>query len=70
MHVLWFNLATDLDDPILAFTNSWIREVAKKVDSVHVITMRLGRVELPENVRIYSVGKEKEFALLTIFPTN
>jgi len=61
MHVLWFNLATDLDDPILAFTNSWIREVAKKVDSVHVITMRLGRVELPENVRIYSVGKEKEF---------
>ena len=62
MRLLWFNLATDLDDPILAFTNSWIRAMAKKVDSIHVITMRLGRTELPENVRIYSVGKEKQFS--------
>ena len=62
MHVLWFNLATDLDDPILGFTSSWIGEVATIVDSIHVITMRLGRVELPENVRIYSVGKEKGFS--------
>jgi len=62
MHLLWFNLATDLDDPILAFTSSWIRAVAKKVDSIHVITMRLGRTELPENVRIYSVGKERQFS--------
>ena len=62
MRVLWFNLATDLDDPILAFTTSWIREVATTVDSIHVITMRLGRTELPENVRIYSVGKEKRFS--------
>jgi len=61
MRLLWFNLATDLDDPILGFTSSWIREVATRVDSIHVITMRLGRVELPENVRIYSVGKEKGF---------
>lgn len=62
MHLLWFNLATDLDDPILGFTSSWIKEVATTVDSVHVITMRLGRTELPGNVRIYSVGKEKEFS--------
>ena len=62
MRLLWFNLATDLDDPILAFTNSWIRAIANKVDSIHVITMRLGRTELPENVRIYSVGKEKQFS--------
>ena len=62
MRVLWFNLATDLDDPILAFTSSWIREVANKVDSIHVITMRLGRAEFPKNVRIYSVGKEKQFS--------
>ncbi len=61
MRLLWFNLATDLDDPILAFTNSWIRAMAKKVDFIHVITMRLGRTELPENVQIYSVGKEKQF---------
>jgi len=62
MRLLWFNLATDLDDPILAFTSSWIRAIANKVESIHVITMRLGRTELPENVRIYSVGKEKQFS--------
>jgi len=62
MRVLWFNLATDIDDPILGFTSSWVREVARTVDSIYVITMRLGRTELPENVRIYSVGKEKKFS--------
>ena len=62
MRLLWFNLATDLDDSILAFTSSWIRQVAARVDSIHVITMRLGRTELPENVRIWSVGKEKGFS--------
>ncbi len=62
MHLLWFNLATDLDDPILAFTSSWIRAVAKRVDSIHVVTMRCGRVKPPKNVRIYSVGKEKGFS--------
>ncbi len=62
MRLLWLNLATDLDDPVLGFTTSWIREIAKFVDSIQVITMRLGRAELPENVQIYSVGKEKSFS--------
>lgn len=58
MHLLWFNLATDLDDAALGFTTSWIRAVAEKVDRISVITMRAGRVELPDNVTLYSVGKE------------
>jgi len=62
MRLLWFNLATDLDDPVLGFTSSWIREVATLVDSIDVITMCLGRVKPAENVRIYSVGKEKGFS--------
>jgi glycosyltransferase involved in cell wall biosynthesis len=59
MRLLWFNLATDLDDPILGFTSAWIREVAQRVDAVRVITMRAGRLNLPANVQVYSVGKEK-----------
>ncbi len=62
MRLLWFNLATDVDDPILGFTTSWIRAVAKRVEVIHVITMRAGRVEVPENVRVYSVGKEKGYS--------
>jgi hypothetical protein len=59
MRVLYFSLAVDADDPILGFTGRWIRELAGRVEFVHVITMSAGRVEVPGNVRIYSVGKER-----------
>ncbi len=58
MRLLIFNLATDIDDPILGFTTHWIRALAQRIDSVQVITMRAGRLQLPSNVRVDSVGKE------------
>jgi glycosyltransferase involved in cell wall biosynthesis len=61
MRLLLFNLATDLDDPILGFTTCWIRALAKRMEFIHVITMRTGRVDLPGNVRVYSVGKERNY---------
>lgn len=62
MHILLFNLVTDVDDPVLGFTTGWICALAKRADFVHVITMRSGRVEVPKNVRVYSVGKEKGYS--------
>lgn len=62
MRLLLFNLATDADDPILGFTTRWICALAEQVEFVHVITMRAGRLELPGNVRVYSVGKEKGYS--------
>jgi len=62
MTLLLFNLATDVDDPILGFTTSWIQALAKHCDTIHVITMRQGRLELPDNVKVYSVGKEKGYS--------
>jgi glycosyltransferase involved in cell wall biosynthesis len=62
VRVLLFNLATDADDPILGFTTHWIRALSKQVEFIHVVTMRAGRVELPANVRVYSVGKEKGYS--------
>lgn len=62
MNLLWFNLATDVDDPILGFATRWIQKMAERVDFVYVITMRVGRYEFPENVRVYSVGKEKGYS--------
>lgn len=61
MRLLLFNLATDADDPILGFTHGWIRALAARVESVTVITMRAGRIDLPENVRVWSLGKEKGY---------
>jgi hypothetical protein len=62
MRLLLFNLATDADDPILGFTTRWIQALAKQVEFTHVITMRAGKIEVPENVRVYSVGKEKGYS--------
>jgi len=62
MRLLLFNLATDADDPILGFTTRWISALAKQVEFIQVITMRTGRVEVPENVQVYSVGKEKGYS--------
>ena len=62
MRLLLFNLATDANDPVLGFTTRWISALAAQVESVHVVTMRMGKVEVPENVRVYSVGKEKGYS--------
>jgi glycosyltransferase involved in cell wall biosynthesis len=59
LRLLLFNLATDEDDPVLGFTSAWIRVLAARCASVDVITMRAGRFDLPANVRVRSVGKEK-----------
>ena len=61
MRLLIFNLATDVDDPILGFTSRWIGALARRVEQVQVITMRAGRLDLPDNVRVDSVGKEKGY---------
>lgn len=57
--LLLFNLATDDQDPLLAFTVDWIRALANRVPHVDVVTMRSGTADLPGNVRVYSVGKER-----------
>jgi glycosyltransferase involved in cell wall biosynthesis len=62
MRLLLFNLATDLNDPVLGFTTRWIRALAAHVESVDVVTMRMGHIDVPQNVRVYSVGKEKGYS--------
>src|SRR5262245_19671194 len=60
--LLLFNLATDVEDPILGFTTQWIRALAEKVHFIHVLTMRSGRLDVPSNVQVHSVGKEKGYS--------
>ena len=62
MRLLVFNLATDADDPILGFATGWLAALANRVELIRVITMRTGRVAVPKNVVVYSVGKEKGYS--------
>ena len=62
MRLLLFNLVTDADDPILGFTTRWITALARRVESVDVVTMIAGRIDVPENVTVHSVGKERGYS--------
>jgi glycosyltransferase involved in cell wall biosynthesis len=61
-NLLLFNLATDADDPVLAFATEWLNRIARLYDHVDVITMRAGRLAVADNVRVYSVGKERGYS--------
>lgn len=49
----------DDDDDLLGFFAGWIREFARHFDKVFVIALGKGRYELPSNVEVYSLGKER-----------
>lgn len=53
-----FNLMTDVHDPVLGFTTAWICELASYYQAIDVITMYQGELELPDNVRVFSAGRE------------
>ncbi len=62
MRLLVFNLAMDTDDPILAFTSDWVNALARRFETVEVVTMRAGRLAVDDNVRVHSLGKEKGYS--------
>jgi glycosyltransferase involved in cell wall biosynthesis len=58
MRLLICTQAVDLDDPVLAFFHRWLEEFARNAKEVHVICLKEGRHELPQNVKVHSLGKE------------
>jgi glycosyltransferase involved in cell wall biosynthesis len=63
-NLLIFNLATDVDDRNLSFTTAWIASLAKRVEHIYVISMRVGTIDLPANVKVFSVGHERGYGKL------
>jgi glycosyltransferase involved in cell wall biosynthesis len=51
-----FNLATDLDNPLLAFTHDWIKACLNEVSYIEVISTHVGRVDLPSQIRVREIG--------------
>lgn len=49
----------DKDDPVLGFFHTWIIEFSKHCDSIVVICLYKGQYNLPSNVQVLSLGKEK-----------
>ena len=58
MRLLICTQAIDKNDPILGFFHRWVIEFAKHFEHISVICLREGTHTLPENVSVYSLGKE------------
>ncbi len=59
MRLLVFTQKIDKTDSVLGFFHTWVSEMSKKFDSVIVICLGQGETDLPKNVTVYSLGKEK-----------
>jgi glycosyltransferase involved in cell wall biosynthesis len=53
---------TDADAPVQGFATDWINALARHSTYIDVLTMEAGRIALPENVQVYSVGKERGYS--------
>ncbi|MGE5541244.1 MAG: glycosyltransferase [Bacillota bacterium] len=58
MKLLIVTQAVDSGDPVLGFFHRWLIEFAQHVESLTVICLYEGEHDLPENVQVYSLGKE------------
>lgn len=59
MRLLILTQKVDINDDILGFFHGWIAEFAKNCESVLVVCLYEGQHNLPGNVRVLSLGKEK-----------
>ena len=59
MRVLLITQEIDENSALLGVTLTWIRHLAPKVDHVSVLALSVGAARLPENVSLYSMGKER-----------
>jgi glycosyltransferase involved in cell wall biosynthesis len=59
MNLLVITQKVDKDDDILGFFHGWLFELSKNCEKIFVVALAKGKCELPENVEIFSLGKEK-----------
>jgi glycosyltransferase involved in cell wall biosynthesis len=58
MKLLIITQKIDKNDDVLGFMHGWVAEFARQCERVTVIALGVGEYNLPENVRVLSLGKE------------
>lgn len=59
MRLLILTQVLDRDDAVLGFFHRWCELFASHVEQLVVVAQRVGRVELPGNVAVVSLGRER-----------
>lgn len=65
MKLLIFTQKIDRNDSVLGFFHGWVVEFSKKVEELHVICLEAGNYDLPNNVTVHSLGKEKSVSKIS-----
>jgi len=58
MKLLIITQKVNKNDSVLGFFHGWIEKFAEKFEKITVICLEKGGVDLPENVSVFSLGKE------------
>jgi glycosyltransferase involved in cell wall biosynthesis len=58
MKLLVFTQKLDRNDSVLGFFHGWLIKISEKCEKVYVICLQKGEYDLPNNVEVYSLGKE------------
>lgn len=64
MRILTVTQKVDMNDPVLGFFHRWIEEFSKHCECVTVIALEVGEYDLPKNVKVFSLGKERGISRL------
>lgn len=59
MKLLILTQKVDINDDLLGFFHGWIKEFAKNCEQVIVICLEKNQYDLPENIKVLSLGKEE-----------
>ncbi|HEY4475019.1 MAG TPA: glycosyltransferase family 4 protein [Candidatus Paceibacterota bacterium] len=60
MKLLIITQKVDASDDVLGFFIEWIRKLAGKAEQINVICLFKGEYDLPDNVNVFSLGKEEK----------
>src|SRR3989339_2204973 len=63
MKLLIITQKVDINDDNLGYFHSWLEKLAEKAD-IFVIGNYVGKYDLPENVKVFSLGKERRVGRL------
>lgn len=59
MKLLILTQKIDINDPVLGFFHRWVEEFSKHFKYITIICLAQGEYNLPNNVKVLSLGKEK-----------